>query len=101
MQIQQFPHVPWDSSQQARALTATCDVMQVIVSGKSDCMHPNCPKFLEAGMEKRRDWTRGAASGGGRRRGRGDDGAACRSEALAVDIKERDREAERKAICER
>ena len=49
-------------------------------------------------MEKRRDWTRGAASGGGRRRGRVDDGAAGRSDALAVDIKERDREPERKAI---
>lgn len=55
-------------------------------------------RHLEAGMEKRRDWTRGAASGGGRRRGRVDDGAAGRSDALAVDIKERDREPERKAI---
>ena len=75
-----------------------CDVMQVMPRGKSECVHPNCPKFLEAGMEKRRDWTRGAASGGGRRRGRVDDGAAGRSDALAVDIKERDREPERKAI---
>lgn len=54
---------------------------------------------LEAGMEKRREWVRGAESGGGRRRGR-DDGAAGRKEDLAVEIMEREREPERQAICE-
>jgi len=49
-------------------------------------------------MEKRRDWTRGAVSGGGRTRGSAD-GAAGRREALAVDTKEREREPERQAIA--
>jgi len=49
-------------------------------------------------MEKRRDWMRGAVTGGGRMRGSAD-GAAGRREALAVDTKEREREPERQAIA--
>lgn len=56
--------------------------------------------YLEADKKDRREWRRGAARGGGRRRGRGD-GAAERSEALAVEINDRDRDPERNAIVKR
>lgn len=52
---------------------------------------------MVAGVEKRRDWMRGAARGGGRMRGRGE-GAGERIEDLAVEMKERDSDADRNAI---